>query len=298
MTSSTSGACCVCGKETTQRCGACGRAGFSLFFCSLEHQKLVWFAHKPFCGPNSKPFTFPLLSKEEAQKAQERLHNQYAVLGGPTVSLADELVALHFDSNRPWIPNCEFESFIDSLQMHQSSSTRFSRDERNQLLCTIRGALRSAHANFSQNLTAKGYMTRADAIPLEYLSPLFTVSKFASRVASTFQASSMPPFPSSEEWYIEALHTASSFSALNYLVHQEVLRLSKLSPPPKENPVGKKLGKYIWDTAQRLVDLGNDLRQANPTAGQAVLAGTKAILMGSNLALEQRGGRACLTIDG
>ncbi|GAA6032958.1 hypothetical protein JCM8097_000066 [Rhodosporidiobolus ruineniae] len=59
--------CCVCGKETAQRCSACSKAGFSLFFCSKECQKLVGFAHKTFCGPNSKPFTFPPLQADEAE---------------------------------------------------------------------------------------------------------------------------------------------------------------------------------------------------------------------------------------
>ncbi|GAA5853789.1 hypothetical protein JCM8547_007450 [Rhodosporidiobolus lusitaniae] len=46
--------CCVCGATTSQRCGACGKAGFSLFFCSNEHQKLGWFAHKRVCGEKAK----------------------------------------------------------------------------------------------------------------------------------------------------------------------------------------------------------------------------------------------------
>ncbi|GAA5876650.1 hypothetical protein JCM8547_005764 [Rhodosporidiobolus lusitaniae] len=61
------GPCCVYGQTTTQRCGACQGAGFDLFFCSREHQKLVWFAHKRVCGKN--PFTFPRLAADECTRA-------------------------------------------------------------------------------------------------------------------------------------------------------------------------------------------------------------------------------------
>ncbi|GAA5990795.1 hypothetical protein JCM10908_000018 [Rhodotorula pacifica] len=58
--------CCVCGAESTLKCSACARAGIDLFFCSKEHQKLVWFAHKPVCGPDKADFdTLPAMSKAE-----------------------------------------------------------------------------------------------------------------------------------------------------------------------------------------------------------------------------------------
>jgi hypothetical protein len=41
MADSTTGACCICGAETTQRCSSRSEKGFDLFFCSREHQKLV-----------------------------------------------------------------------------------------------------------------------------------------------------------------------------------------------------------------------------------------------------------------
>ncbi|GAA6039900.1 hypothetical protein JCM8097_006790 [Rhodosporidiobolus ruineniae] len=75
MSQTTSGSCCVCGKETTTRCQACGKAGISLFFCSSEHQKLVWFAHKQVCGPGkANPFVWPDLSQTEANEACKYLH--------------------------------------------------------------------------------------------------------------------------------------------------------------------------------------------------------------------------------
>ncbi|GAA6032954.1 hypothetical protein JCM8097_000064 [Rhodosporidiobolus ruineniae] len=79
MTPTPSGPCCVCGKQTTQRCGACAESGFDLFFCSREHQKLVWFVHKHVCGSKSKPFQFPPLSKEELERANTNLHTVFHI---------------------------------------------------------------------------------------------------------------------------------------------------------------------------------------------------------------------------
>ncbi|GAA5830849.1 hypothetical protein JCM5353_000589 [Sporobolomyces roseus] len=58
------GCCVVCGKETATRCSACSAAGLDwMFFCSIEHQKLIWFLHKRVCGTN--PFRWPEFSKKE-----------------------------------------------------------------------------------------------------------------------------------------------------------------------------------------------------------------------------------------
>ncbi|GAA5881272.1 hypothetical protein JCM3774_002873 [Rhodotorula dairenensis] len=63
--------CCVCGEPSTMRCGACAKAGVNLYFCSTEHQKLVWFAHKPVCGPGKADFTvLPNLTPVEIQLLQ------------------------------------------------------------------------------------------------------------------------------------------------------------------------------------------------------------------------------------
>ncbi|GAA6055418.1 hypothetical protein NBRC10513_006338 [Rhodotorula toruloides] len=63
------GECLVCGTETKNRCSRCLEAGLDLFFCSPEHQKLVWFGHKLVCGENAFPFVLPLLSADELDVA-------------------------------------------------------------------------------------------------------------------------------------------------------------------------------------------------------------------------------------
>ncbi|GJN88963.1 hypothetical protein Rhopal_001934-T1 [Rhodotorula paludigena] len=52
--------CAVCDVETDNCCSACGTAGVALFFCSREHQKLVWPSHRIACGPGkANPFFVP-----------------------------------------------------------------------------------------------------------------------------------------------------------------------------------------------------------------------------------------------
>ncbi|GAA5964382.1 hypothetical protein JCM8115_006291 [Rhodotorula mucilaginosa] len=63
--------CCVCGAPSTMRCSACSQAGIDLYFCSTEHQKLVWFAHKPMCGPLKASFhVLPDLTPSETRILQ------------------------------------------------------------------------------------------------------------------------------------------------------------------------------------------------------------------------------------
>ncbi|GAA6027626.1 hypothetical protein JCM8097_007953 [Rhodosporidiobolus ruineniae] len=54
--------CCVCSQPAANRCSACARAGIDRFFCSQEHQKLVYKVHKTLCGEKAKPFLLPPLS--------------------------------------------------------------------------------------------------------------------------------------------------------------------------------------------------------------------------------------------
>ncbi|POY73701.1 hypothetical protein BMF94_3238 [Rhodotorula taiwanensis] len=80
------GNCCVCGKETAQRCGPCGRAGVDLFFCST-----VWPAHKQVCGPNSNPFCAPDLSREEASWLRQVARTSLELTAAEAAQQAGEL---------------------------------------------------------------------------------------------------------------------------------------------------------------------------------------------------------------
>ncbi|BGP39517.1 hypothetical protein JCM10449v2_003468 [Rhodotorula kratochvilovae] len=70
MATGHTGDCLVCGETTKNVCADCRKAGIDLFFCSKEHQKLVWQLHKKFCGPgNANPFRWPDLQPKEAASA-------------------------------------------------------------------------------------------------------------------------------------------------------------------------------------------------------------------------------------
>ncbi|GAA5979644.1 hypothetical protein JCM5350_003791 [Sporobolomyces pararoseus] len=66
--SSTFGQCVVCGKNTISKCSSCLAAGLDwMYFCSVDHQKLIWKTHKQVCG--KKNFEWPPLSQEEVDEA-------------------------------------------------------------------------------------------------------------------------------------------------------------------------------------------------------------------------------------
>ncbi|GAA5918412.1 hypothetical protein JCM6882_008332 [Rhodosporidiobolus microsporus] len=70
--------CAVCFKPASLRCSSCSQAGVNLVFCSQEHQKLVWSAHKRVCGSKSNscfPFIHPPLTQFEADEGKRTLTN-------------------------------------------------------------------------------------------------------------------------------------------------------------------------------------------------------------------------------
>ncbi|GAA5903823.1 hypothetical protein JCM8208_006589 [Rhodotorula glutinis] len=66
--------CEVCGAPTRRCCAACQAAGLAIFFCSKDHQKLVWPVHKPVCGPGKAfPMVVMPLTDLELNAARVRL---------------------------------------------------------------------------------------------------------------------------------------------------------------------------------------------------------------------------------
>ncbi|BGP49409.1 hypothetical protein JCM10450v2_005299 [Rhodotorula kratochvilovae] len=63
--------CAICDAATANRCSSCAAHGFDLFFCSKEHQKLVWKTHRDVCGAKSNPFMPPHLPHEEHTTLQK-----------------------------------------------------------------------------------------------------------------------------------------------------------------------------------------------------------------------------------
>ncbi|GAA5976857.1 hypothetical protein JCM5350_007269 [Sporobolomyces pararoseus] len=60
------GKCVVCGEETHLKCSDCAKNGIDwMFFCSISHKQLIYFAHKRVCGFNASPFRWPRFSPSE-----------------------------------------------------------------------------------------------------------------------------------------------------------------------------------------------------------------------------------------
>ncbi|BGP31579.1 hypothetical protein JCM10296v2_003351 [Rhodotorula toruloides] len=82
------GACLVCGKETEKLCSKCAKAGHDLFFCSPEHQKLVWAEHRRVCGRRLALDPWPWYSQEEADETIANLDTKVEMHEG------EELISL------------------------------------------------------------------------------------------------------------------------------------------------------------------------------------------------------------
>ncbi|BGP15804.1 hypothetical protein JCM10213_005714 [Rhodosporidiobolus nylandii] len=123
MSSSDAQPCCMCGVETVNRCSACGAAGISLFFCSREHQKLVWKdAHSKVCGSTAVPFPQPPLTAAEVEDLlrladykisaeSNRLPPEYAQLGLNEVPSLAETFKKAYKVERDKLPQ-----FLDLLR--------------------------------------------------------------------------------------------------------------------------------------------------------------------------------------
>ncbi|GAA5985882.1 hypothetical protein JCM5350_006847 [Sporobolomyces pararoseus] len=84
----TEGECVVCGKICSTRCSSCAQNGLDwMYFCSTEHQRLIWFAHKRICGVNSNPFQWPLLDEEERADCWKFKDVEYENSHGEVVTL-------------------------------------------------------------------------------------------------------------------------------------------------------------------------------------------------------------------
>ncbi|BGP21063.1 hypothetical protein JCM10213_007581 [Rhodosporidiobolus nylandii] len=60
------GKCAACGASTDQRCSGCA-VDDPLFFCSRDHQKLLWESHKVLCGRDTDCFFFAPLDEPEME---------------------------------------------------------------------------------------------------------------------------------------------------------------------------------------------------------------------------------------
>ncbi|KAL7337026.1 hypothetical protein BJY59DRAFT_518563 [Rhodotorula toruloides] len=112
MASQVTGECLVCGTETKNRCSRYLNADIDLFFCSPDHQKLVWPLHRFFCGPGkANPWEWPPLSREEADYLLEQLPISLD-LSRETQASEPDAVAIHHRSQR----DMKYAQLLHSMQ--------------------------------------------------------------------------------------------------------------------------------------------------------------------------------------
>ncbi|GAA5889023.1 hypothetical protein JCM6882_009719 [Rhodosporidiobolus microsporus] len=250
MSTSASGKCCVCGVATDQRCSACGAADFDLFFCSREHQKLVYFVHKQVCGVNAKPFRFPPLSEEEASKAK-------SLASAPQISFEtiEEYVVKVQGGTKDQVP-----VVIDTLQ--QPNPPHISPHLTASLVCTIRHKV----DRFMQQSVAAGLMSAL--VHQENCShPPVVLANVAASI------SHVANFPVDEDWFIQLMHHVAIFAAICRLCVEDSKR--GLRPP-------FAVGRFIPSTSEFLLD---DLRAANrrdKELGKALRRDYEGLFAGGN----------------
>ncbi|GAA5914396.1 hypothetical protein JCM8208_002838 [Rhodotorula glutinis] len=111
--------CLVCGAKTENRCSSCAEAGIDLFFCSPDHQKLVWKVHGRVCGPGkANPFTWPLLSQLEGDEAVAHMHESKGILASGALGFSTVAEALEHELKIP--P----ERVLAALKLFTASSSR------------------------------------------------------------------------------------------------------------------------------------------------------------------------------
>ncbi|BGP21066.1 hypothetical protein JCM10213_007584 [Rhodosporidiobolus nylandii] len=140
MDSQTTGECAVCGTRTDQRCSGC-KGDSPLFFCSREHQKLLWRTHKVLCGRDPDYFFLPPLN--EAELADFRLAKEHPYSEGKNFleTHQEELAALFPD----WEAVEALVTRTDGLGMRHSLA--------DALVLSAREHLNSYYQSFGEPLT-------------------------------------------------------------------------------------------------------------------------------------------------
>ncbi|GAA5974303.1 hypothetical protein JCM11641_006724 [Rhodosporidiobolus odoratus] len=214
MATLSDGTCCVCGEETTQKCGACGQAGFDLRFSSRDCQKVVWFVHKRVCGPGkANPFRFPPLTEDEVKRVVELKNTKMLFtegIAGPSI----------WDTIESW-SKLPAQQVLDALKT--PSTALLGTEHTAHLTCTIRSYL-LGHLELSAKSkvpTSASRFPTASAVPLEVFDPVSTLAVFA-----TNQSATLRPRCGESCWEVESppfvfmMHHALIFATLHYLQHQ------------------------------------------------------------------------------
>ncbi|BGP14954.1 hypothetical protein JCM10213_007244 [Rhodosporidiobolus nylandii] len=138
--------CAVCDKQTSQRCSGCGDRPGALFFCSREHQKLIWPTHKLACENGGK-VAYPPLTSQEAQILLPAARNAVVLSMPPTNA---GIAPLEDQFRNMGLYDGDWLSLLSDLQR---SPCPIPEPKRAGLLNMLRSHLSSASVNFATGET-------------------------------------------------------------------------------------------------------------------------------------------------
>ncbi|GAA6024079.1 hypothetical protein JCM10207_009302 [Rhodosporidiobolus poonsookiae] len=241
--------CCVCAVETANRCAACAAVGTDLFFCSKEHQKLVWNVHKRFCGKAG--FEHPLLQPEEAERAKEI---------GFTLSFENGLtLASMLLGNRPSSSATKalFKRRIDSLTVNSGSTSR------------------GAHASTQDRSLARDVrcLLQADPSPPARFRSLHPPLAYLQAVENHLVSALQGDSPASRPWYLPLMH---QFAIVLAVASAPGGMLSSL--PPQATVDVKYYAASEADVRSYLMVLKVLKHRVEPIEGEVVTAAIRAEL--------------------
>ncbi|GAA5904431.1 zinc finger MYND domain-containing protein [Sporobolomyces salmoneus] len=243
--SDSSGDCVVCGKRCWTRCAACGANGTEwMYFCSTDHQRLVWSVHKRFCGVNSSPLVWPLLSDSEADEAREVCRNLRQEQSR-TSARAEKLEGLGFVKAKG-IGLVKLESILPHILQNSDPSFKISKNDRSNHVAIFRRKMFDVKVNLAkyrnsptrrgrEELTLEAQETARD--PIGYTLQQPDVAQEAWSLPDTDSPNS--------PWRDTLLHKILILFALLACYYTEPSRYDELLP----------FLKYARDEAERYCEL-------------------------------------------
>ncbi|GAA6041071.1 hypothetical protein JCM8097_004705 [Rhodosporidiobolus ruineniae] len=233
MSHSLTGPCLVCGDETTSRCQSCGKAGISLFFCSKEHQKLLWPVHKKVCGPGkANPFLWPDLAPDEVEDAKKHLNTDLAFGIPGFETFAATLRAMR-------IPESQHEDWIEALG--EGRSANLTTFQKQQHLLTLRSAA----------------LERWRGPGIKWLDSLPVVLAYSANLAcpTNIYPPHVPPY------FSKLHHLVLAWAGLSYAVEKAKTAVEE-----------DKLDRFIGGAKRRFIDFVDvDVRKTDPAAADFIL---------------------------
>ncbi|BGP20640.1 hypothetical protein JCM10213v2_008803 [Rhodosporidiobolus nylandii] len=231
-----------------------------MFYCSPEHQKLLWFVHKRVCGPSAqKPhFRFPPLTATEARLAKENLHAPWAP-PNRQITLAKVLLNL-LKSPSP----VDLPALIDGLTT--SGTSAYGPERTAELTCYVRDAVFQDFAPPDFSSVPPG------EVPAEVYEPITGLSNFAAGFALSLppHPAGLPRFYVREAWYTQLMHRMLTYHALKYLIRRQELGLEKTPKGELERCYrGAMSGMGVWlgELAKEGTDIGGAVLRAMDMSG-------------------------------